>query len=109
MRLDIYIEEHAIPLEIPDEVLEQGREFFERMDADMDQGWQMSREWIERPDRVQRCQIAADRLHTALVQNNERLTWLMAGYILTRLPGVTGLRIDTGGDMLGIEFIGGGW
>ena len=30
---------------------------------------------------------------------------LMAGYILSRLPGVTDVRIDTNGEMLETEFI----
>jgi hypothetical protein len=30
---------------------------------------------------------------------------LMAGYILKRLPGVTGVRIDTGGEMLHTEML----
>jgi hypothetical protein len=55
----------------------------------MDQGWQMSREWVDRPNQLQRCQIIADKLLSALEKENERLGMMMAGYICARLPKST--------------------
>jgi hypothetical protein len=77
------------------------------MDADMDRGWQMSRQWIEHPNQLQRCQIAADKLMAAEEAGNETMVQLMAAYILTRLPGVAGVRINTEGEMLETEFMRG--
>jgi hypothetical protein len=71
----------------------------------MDHGWQMGPEFIENPDKLQRCQIAANKLLTSLSGANETMVLLMAGFILKRLPGVTGVRIDTGGEMLHTEMI----
>ena len=73
--------------------------------ADMDKGWQMSRDWVEYPTPEQRCQIAADRMLTAIMQENDNTKILMAGYILSRMPKATDVRIDTSGEISGTEFI----
>jgi hypothetical protein len=51
-----------------------------------------------------RCQIAANKLLTALETQNENLAFLMAGYILTRLPGTKTVRVDTSGEIANTEF-----
>lgn len=99
MVLNIVIEDRPIAISVPDSVLQEARDFFARMDADMDQGWQMSREWVERPTQLQRCQIAADRLNTAINNRNETMVTLMAGYILAHMPQVRVVHIDTDGEM----------
>jgi hypothetical protein len=105
MKLDIFVSGRKHTLDIPPEVLRDAEAFFRKMDADMDRGWQMGADFIERPDRLQRCQIAATRLLNALMTERQGSVLLMAGYILTRLPGVTGVHIDTTGDMTQTEFI----
>ncbi len=65
----------------------------------MDAGWQMSREWVDNPDNVQRCQIAADKILTAIHSENEKIATLMAAYILKKLPNITSVDIDTEGDI----------
>jgi hypothetical protein len=42
---------------------------------------------------------------TAIMQENENMKLLMAGYILSRMPKATDVRIDTSGEMTGTEFI----
>jgi hypothetical protein len=79
--------------------------FFAKMDADMDNGWQMSRQWVESPDRFQRCQIAADKLMAAHNEGNDILVKLMAAYILNRLPGIVGVRVNTEGEMTETELV----
>jgi glutathionylspermidine synthase len=69
------------------------------MNADMDKGWQMSRDWVDYPSAEQRCQIAAEKLLTAIETENEKLVMLMAAYILKTMPGVRGVNIDITGDM----------
>lgn len=105
MKLNVFIDEQMQQVEVPDDMMQDAEEFFARMDADMDKGWQMSREWIENPNTEQRCQIAADRMLTAIMQENENTKILMAGYILSRMPKATDVRIDTSGEILGTEFI----
>lgn len=106
MRLDVIVEDQVFGVEVPDFVLEEAEEFFQRMDADMDRGWQVGREWIDRPDTRVRCQIAADRLLTALHNDNEPMKVLMAAYILARMPGTRAVHVDTEGNPLDTEFIG---
>jgi hypothetical protein len=98
--LNVIINDKPHPLEVPDDVIKEGDEFFRKMDHDMDKGWQMSREWVDNPDKTQRCQIAADKLYSAISAENETMVTLMAGYIMTRMPNITSVDIDTHGDML---------
>lgn len=105
MMLNVYLDDQNFQIEVPQDIMDDAREFFARMDHDMDQGWQMSREFIEQPSLLNRCQIAADKLLTALHNGNRNMTLLMAGYILTRQPGVRGVNIDTSGDMLNTRLL----
>ncbi len=105
MKLNVIVDDRVYSIEVPPDMLREAEEFFRKMDRDMDRGWQMGPEFIENPDKVQRCQIAADKLLVSLSTANETLSMLMAGYILKHLPGVTGVRIDTGGEMLLTEMI----
>lgn len=99
MVLNIIIEDRPISIPVADEMLHDAQDFYAKMDRDMDQGWQMSREWVEHPTPLERCQIAADKLHTALNTRNDTLAMLMAGYILSRLPNVRVVIINTDGEM----------
>ncbi|GAB4506989.1 MAG: hypothetical protein Tsb0026_00490 [Sulfuricaulis sp.] len=105
MKLNIIVDERALAVDVPPHMLHEAEDFYRKMDSDMDRGWQMGPEFIENPDKVQRCQIAANKLLTSLSSANETMITLMAGYILKRLPGVTGIRIDTGGEMLHTEML----
>ncbi len=104
MQLTVHFEGQHHRVEVDEEMLRAGAGAFERMDRDMDRGWQMSREFIDRPDRIQRCQIAADRLVSALATGGGATATFMAGYILARLPGVTAVHVDDEGDMQHTEF-----
>lgn len=108
MILNAVVEGQSHPIEVPDRLLQEAEPFFAKMDSDMDAGWQMGRDWIANPDRVHRCQIAAERLLSALHKNNQALASMMAGYILSRAPEVTEVHIDSTGEPLGTEFVMGG-
>ncbi len=105
MIFNVYIDRDSYQLDVPREILDEGGEFFSRMDRDMGRGWQMGREYVENPDIRQRCQIAADKILTALHAGNRKVTLLMAGYILARTPGAVGVRIDISGEMANTELI----
>ena len=70
----------------------------------MNCGWQMSRWWVPHPDETQRCQIAADKLLTALQSDNNEFALLMCAYILRSKPTVQRVRINTAGEIQGNEF-----
>jgi hypothetical protein len=65
----------------------------------------MSRIWVEKPDLYQRCQIVADRVLGAFHRENKKMVLLMSGYILSRLPHVQEVVVDTTGDMTQTEII----
>lgn len=105
MRLTVIVDDNTSWIEVPPDVLAEGETFFQKMDRDMDGGWRMGPEFIEAPNQTQRCQIAANKLLVSMSTVNKTVAELMAGYILKRLRGVTGVRIDTGGEMLNTEFL----
>ena len=105
MKLNVIVDERVFAVNVPPPMLLEAEDFFRKMDTDMDRGWQMGPEFIEKPDKLQRCQIAANKLLVSLSGANETMVTLMAGYILKRLPGITGVRIDTGGEMLHTEML----
>ena len=99
MKLNIIVDGRANTFEVPDHLLLEAKDFFEKMNADMDEGWQMSRDWVDCPNPEQRCQIAADKILGAIEAENEKLLMLMAAYIIKTMPGVKGVNIDITGDM----------
>jgi hypothetical protein len=105
MILKLVIHEQVYPVTVPDEIVTEAEDFFSKLDRDMDQGWQMSRDWVDNPDPVQRCQIIGDKLLTAMHNDNKKMMVLLSAYILSRMPGVTALRIDTNGEMLETELV----
>lgn len=104
MILKAIVDEEMYTLNVPEVILERAGDFFRKLDQDMDAGWQMSREWVQDPTDLQRCQIVADKLLTALETQNDKLGMLMAGYILHKLPGVDSVEIDIRGEIQNTEF-----
>ncbi len=99
MILNVTVDERPIGISVPEDVLAEAGDFFARMDGDMNRGWQMGRVYVEHPTDIQRCQIAADKLFTALHTGNKKLMTLMAAYILTKFPDTSRIDIDTTGNM----------
>lgn len=105
MILKVAIDEKTFPLEVDDVMMISAQNTFQKMDADMDQGWQMSRTWVDLPNDTQRCQIAADKMLTAIQLERTATVGLMAAYILNKLPGIQAVDIDTSGDMTLTEIV----
>ncbi len=103
MILKIIIEEQVIDLKLEADFVQSAAGFFDRMDEDMNKGWQMGRDWVERPNQMQRLIIAADKLLTALENNDRKIGMMMAGYIRSRAPLVTKIEMDITGE-LGHDF-----
>ena len=103
MILNVTLGENTMPIEVPDVIISDAVELFAKMDKDMDQGWQMSRVWVDKLSDKQRCQVVADRLLTALENENEKMKLMMAGYILYKMPNIKNIFIDTEGDMTATE------
>jgi hypothetical protein len=99
MLLKVIVDEQQLTLNVPDVIVEGAQDVFDKMDRDMDAGWQMGRDWIQSPSVEQRCQIVANKLLTALETENDKLGRMMAGYILSRMPTVETVEIDTSGEI----------
>ncbi|MEZ5448958.1 MAG: hypothetical protein R3E89_08130 [Thiolinea sp.] len=104
-QLSIYINNAVRDISVPEAMLTEAEAFFARMDADMDQGYQMSRTWVEHPNLEQRCQIVADRILSALSNGKQEVGTLMAAYILKRAPHVRAVYCNSEGDMTGHELV----
>lgn len=105
MKLDVIIDSKTHRIEVPQDMLDDGEDFFQKMDRDMDAGWQMGPEFVESPTPAQRCQIAANKLLVSISAQNKLLVQLMAAYILRRMPAIQAVEIDTAGEMLNTELI----
>ncbi len=105
MILKVVIEDQIYPITVPQQIISEAGEFFDRIDKDMDNGWQMSREWVQNPNQEQRCQIVGDKMLTAIHNDNQQLMVLLSAYVLARVPTACELRIDSNGEMLETELI----
>jgi len=105
MHFKVIVGEQVYAVDVPEELLGEARQSHDKLDRDMDRGWQMSREFVAQPDRLQRCQIVADRLLTGIMNGNEATAMLMAAYIAVRMPGAVGVDIDASGEMQNTELL----
>ena len=103
MNLNVYVGEELRKVEVPDDLIFEAEELLQKMDADMNKGWQMSRIWVDDLNQLQRCQVVADRMLTALEGDNFASASLMAAYIISRMPGIQTVHLDTDGDMTQTE------
>jgi ribosome maturation protein Sdo1 len=99
MILNIVIDEKTLPIKVPESLLTSAEAFFQKIDSDMDKGWQISRDWVDNPTLEQRCQVVADKILGAIETENEKLATMMAAYILSRAPSVKTVVIDTQGEI----------
>lgn len=99
MILKVFLEDQTYPIEVPDYIVNEAEDFFSFLDNDMNKGWQMSQFWVDDPDLNQRCQIAADKILTALNNDDQKTGVMLSAYILNRMPGTTELHLSLSGDM----------
>ncbi len=104
MILKLIVDDQLYELNVPEALLAQAEAFFRKMDQDMDVGWQMGREWVESPDKLQRCQIVANKLLTAVENEDDNLGRMMAGYILSRAPEIESVEPDLAGEIQDTRF-----
>ena len=105
MILDVFIDQQPIKIEIPEKMLTEAGDYFDKMDSDMDKGWKIGPTYVENPDQMMRAQIAADKMLTAIDTENKTLTQLMAAYIVTKIPGVKSVDIDINGEPLNTDIV----
>jgi len=105
MILNVVISDNSIPINVPDAIITEAAEFFDKLDADMEKGWQVGREWVDKLNIEQRCQVVADKMLTALENENQQVSVMMAAYILNRVPGIKGVRTAINGEINETELL----
>ena len=105
MQLDVYIGDRMYPIEVTQQTLDLGQEFYDKINQDMDGGWRMGPEYIESPDRVQRGQIVPSRLLVPIETGNEMMVRALAGYFASRLPEVRSININLEGAALNADLV----
>ncbi|MDH5232112.1 MAG: hypothetical protein OEZ58_01155 [Gammaproteobacteria bacterium] len=99
MILSLTFDDKSFDVDVPDALIKDAEDFYQKMDADMDKGWQLSREWVSHPTIEQRCQVVADKILDAFNDQKEDMIILFSGYILSRIPECKKVVIDTSGDI----------
>ena len=97
--LQVTYDDKSFDLDIPEALINDADELYKSLDQDMDKGWQLSRQWVDKPDAFERCQIVADQMLNAFHDENEEMILLLGGYICSRLPQAKKVIIDTSGDI----------
>jgi len=104
MNFNITIDEESYTLEVSDAIMKELQGVIEEMDADFDKGARIGRYWIDVPSDEQRCQIAADKVVSALHQQNVRMFYQMAAYILTKFPTLQMVTVSSDFEVSDIHF-----
>ena len=105
MILNVAVDGQSVDINVPDTMLSEAQEFFAKVDADLDKGYQMGRYWVEFPNPEQRCQIAADRLVTAIENENKNMATMMSAYILSKAPNIESVVVDSSDEIQEIHFL----
>jgi len=104
MNFNITIDEESYTLEVSDAIMKELQGTIEEMDADFDKGARIGRYWIDVPSDEQRCQIAADKVVSAVHQQNVRMFYQMAAYILTKFPTLQMATVSSDFEVSDIHF-----
>ncbi len=105
MLLNVAIDGQNVDINVPDSMLSEARDFFAKVDSDLDKGYQMGRFWVENPNGEQRCQIAADKLVTAIENENKNMATMMSAYILSKAPHIESVVVNSSDEIQEIHFI----
>ncbi len=95
MNFNITIDEESYTLEVKDELMQELQDAHKDMDVEYDRGFQLGRFWIESPTLEQRCQFTADKVVSAIHQENIRLFYVMAAYILRQFPELKRVTVSS--------------
>ncbi len=95
MNFNITIDEESYTLEVSEKLMQELQSAHHDMDIEYDKGLQLGRYWIERPTLEQRCQLTADKVVSAIHQENIRLFYIMASYILRQFPALKKVTVSS--------------
>lgn len=84
---------------------EAQRAYLDRMDRQMDAGFELWGERIEVPDRRQRATFVAGQLIQALASGDDALAAAATSYLALRYPGLKQVRADFEGESYTVQLI----
>ncbi|VAW57686.1 hypothetical protein MNBD_GAMMA07-498 [hydrothermal vent metagenome] len=95
MNFNISIDEESYTLEVSDKLMQELESTHHDMDTEYDKGLQLGRYWIDQPTLEQRCQLTADKVVSAIHQENIRLFYITASYILRKFPALKNVTVSS--------------
>ena len=95
MNFNITIDEESYTLEVKDKLMLELKDMHHEMDAEYDKGLQLGRYWIEAPTLEQRCQLTANKVVSAIHQEDIRQFYLTASYILSKFPNLKQVTVSS--------------
>lgn len=95
MIFNITIDEQSYTLELTAVLMQELQSTHQEMDNDYDKGLQLGRYWIDEPSDEQRCQYVADKVVSAIHQENIRQFYLMSSYILHKHPNLKMVTVSS--------------
>jgi len=105
MNFDITIDQENFQLDIPEKLIEELRGHCEEMEKEFDKGVQMGRYWVESPGDFERCQVAADKVASAIAREDKRMLYINAAYILFKAPNLHHVTVDSNYEMQDIDLV----
>ena len=79
--------------------------YLEKMDAKMDEGFEIDGRFIENPDDNEKAQFVVSNLVSAMKQDNAGLTSALCTYIADGMPDLKQLKIDEQNGEVTIDFV----
>lgn len=81
------------------------RQYLDKMDADMDAGFELGDEKIENPDEKDRAKFVAMTLVHSIEANNEPMIVATCAYLATRQTGLIEVRANADGDNMMMDLV----
>jgi len=84
---------------------EKQLEYLEKMDREMDSGFELAGQKVEAPDLLQRAQFVAGYLAQALFGENDQMIAASCSWIATRLPDLKQVKIIEEDNQISIDLV----
>ena len=84
---------------------EKQLEYLDKMDQEMDSGFELAGEQVEKPDLLQRAQFVAGYLAQAIFGENDQMIAASCSWIAVRLPDLKQVKILQDDDQISIDLV----
>jgi len=84
---------------------EKQLEYLEKMDQEMDSGFELAGEQVDKPDLLQRAQFVAGYLAQAIFGENDQMIAASCSWIAVRLPDLKQVKILQDDNQISIDLV----